>query len=155
MPGSWLPWQRLAESAVLVVLWEWFRQPWALYCRSDLALITSWPALITNDSRLQHYPSKVIWIRQESTGSKTAFFLCRYNELLFIIDTCQGASMYERFYSPNLMALASSQVGEDSLSVSQTFCSWSSAHLTINISCSCWILLQFCRTFEKSLTWKS
>lgn len=42
----------------------------------------------------------------------------RYNELLFIIDTCQGASMYERFYSPNLMALASSQVGEDSLSVS-------------------------------------
>ncbi len=47
-------------------------------------------------------------------------FVCvsRYNELLFIIDTCQGASMYERFYSPNLMALASSQVGEDSLSVS-------------------------------------
>lgn len=42
----------------------------------------------------------------------------RYNELLFIIDTCQGASMYERFYSPNIMALASSQVGEDSLSVS-------------------------------------
>ncbi|MGH0148576.1 UNVERIFIED_CONTAM: hypothetical protein FKN15_026504 [Acipenser sinensis] len=41
---------------------------------------------------------------------------CRYNELLFIIDTCQGASMYERFYSPNVMALASSQVGEDSLS---------------------------------------
>ncbi|MBN3298588.1 GPI8 transamidase, partial [Amia calva] len=40
----------------------------------------------------------------------------RYNELLFIIDTCQGASMYERFYSPNVMALASSQVGEDSLS---------------------------------------
>nr|XP_015210618.1 PREDICTED: GPI-anchor transamidase [Lepisosteus oculatus] len=40
----------------------------------------------------------------------------RYNELLFIIDTCQGVSMYERFYSPNVMALASSQVGEDSLS---------------------------------------
>ncbi|KAL2097825.1 hypothetical protein ACEWY4_007032 [Coilia grayii] len=40
----------------------------------------------------------------------------RYHELLFIIDTCQGASMYERFYSPNIMALASSQVGEDSLS---------------------------------------
>lgn len=28
--------------------------------------------------------------------------------------------MYERFYSPNLMALASSQVGEDSLSVSRS-----------------------------------
>ncbi|XP_077579919.1 GPI-anchor transamidase [Stigmatopora nigra] len=40
----------------------------------------------------------------------------RYNELLFIIDTCQGASMYQRFYSPNIIALASSQVGEDSLS---------------------------------------
>lgn len=45
-------------------------------------------------------------------------FSFSYNELLFIIDTCQGASMYERFYSPNIMALASSQVGEDSLSVS-------------------------------------
>nr|XP_019813793.1 PREDICTED: GPI-anchor transamidase-like [Bos indicus] len=43
-------------------------------------------------------------------------FSFSYNELLFIIDTCQGASMYERFYSPNIMALASSQVGEDSLS---------------------------------------
>ncbi|OCT84767.1 hypothetical protein XELAEV_18022923mg [Xenopus laevis] len=40
----------------------------------------------------------------------------RYNELLFIIDTCQDASMYKQFYSPNIMALASSQVGEDSLS---------------------------------------
>ncbi|XP_078075067.1 GPI-anchor transamidase isoform X2 [Mustelus asterias] len=40
----------------------------------------------------------------------------RYHELLFIIDTCQGASMYEKFYSPNILALASSQVGEDSLS---------------------------------------
>ncbi|XP_072129449.1 GPI-anchor transamidase isoform X3 [Mobula birostris] len=40
----------------------------------------------------------------------------RYHELLFIIDTCQGASMYEKLYSPNIMALASSQVGEDSLS---------------------------------------
>lgn len=51
------------------------------------------------------------------TNDMTHDFL-RYNELLFIIDTCQGASMYERFYSPNIMALASSQVGEDSLSVS-------------------------------------
>ncbi|XP_078416858.1 GPI-anchor transamidase [Cetorhinus maximus] len=40
----------------------------------------------------------------------------RYHELLFIIDTCQGASMYEKFYSPNILALASSQIGEDSLS---------------------------------------
>ncbi|KAB7506469.1 putative GPI-anchor transamidase [Armadillidium nasatum] len=40
----------------------------------------------------------------------------RYNEILFIIDTCQAASMYEYFYSPNILAIASSRVGEDSLS---------------------------------------
>ncbi|XP_018320138.1 putative GPI-anchor transamidase [Agrilus planipennis] len=40
----------------------------------------------------------------------------RYNEILFMIDTCQAASMYERFYSPNIFAIASSLVGEDSLS---------------------------------------
>lgn len=39
--------------------------------------------------------------------------------------------MYERFYSPNIMALASSQVGEDSLSVGVFFpfklhCLWNS-----------------------------
>lgn len=55
----------------------------------------------------------------------------RYNELLFIIDTCQGASMYERFYSPNLMALASSQVGEDSLSVSHA-CTYRRVELKIH-----------------------
>lgn len=33
-----------------------------------------------------------------------------------MIDTCQAASMYERFYSPNILAVGSSLVGEDSLS---------------------------------------
>lgn len=42
----------------------------------------------------------------------------RYNEIFFIIDTCQASSMYEKFYSPNILATASSLVGEDSLSVS-------------------------------------
>lgn len=41
----------------------------------------------------------------------------RYNELFFMIDTCQAASMYEKFYSPNILAVASSLLGEDSLSV--------------------------------------
>lgn len=41
----------------------------------------------------------------------------RYNEVFFMIDTCQAASMYEKFYSPNILAVASSLVGEDSLSV--------------------------------------
>ena len=40
----------------------------------------------------------------------------RYNELLFIIDTCQAESMYSQFYSPNIISIASSKVGEDSLS---------------------------------------
>ncbi|KAJ8928202.1 hypothetical protein NQ314_019265 [Rhamnusium bicolor] len=40
----------------------------------------------------------------------------RYHETFFMIDTCQAASMYERFYSPNILAVGSSLVGEDSLS---------------------------------------
>jgi phosphatidylinositol glycan class K len=27
----------------------------------------------------------------------------RYNEIFFMIDTCQAASMYEKFYSPNVL----------------------------------------------------
>lgn len=40
----------------------------------------------------------------------------RYNELFFMVDTCQAASLYEKFTSPNILAVASSLVGEDSLS---------------------------------------
>ncbi|XP_064616910.1 GPI-anchor transamidase-like [Liolophura sinensis] len=40
----------------------------------------------------------------------------RYHELFFMIDTCQAASMFQRFYSPNILAVSSSLVGEDSLS---------------------------------------
>lgn len=40
----------------------------------------------------------------------------RYHEILFVVDTCQASSMYEKFYSPNILAVASSLVGEDSLS---------------------------------------
>merc|ERR1711981_394858 len=39
-----------------------------------------------------------------------------YHEIFFMIDTCQAASMYDKFYSPNILAVASSLVGEDSLS---------------------------------------
>ena len=45
------------------------------------------------------------------------FLYFRYHELLFIIDTCQAVSMFQQFYSPNLLGVGSSQVGEDSLSV--------------------------------------
>lgn len=44
-------------------------------------------------------------------------FIFRYHEIFFMIDTCQASSMYEKFYSPNILAMASSLVGEDSLSV--------------------------------------
>ncbi|KAI8115423.1 putative GPI-anchor transamidase [Lucilia cuprina] len=40
----------------------------------------------------------------------------RYNELFLMVDTCQAASLYEKFTSPNILAVASSLVGEDSLS---------------------------------------
>ncbi|CAD5111313.1 DgyrCDS629 [Dimorphilus gyrociliatus] len=40
----------------------------------------------------------------------------RYNEIFYIIETCQAQSMYQKFYSPNIFAMASSLVGEDSLS---------------------------------------
>lgn len=40
----------------------------------------------------------------------------RYHEILFMIDTCQAASMYSRIYSPNILAAASSQTGESSYS---------------------------------------
>lgn len=40
----------------------------------------------------------------------------RYNELLLLADTCQAASLYQKCYSPNILAAASSRVGEDSLS---------------------------------------
>ena len=40
----------------------------------------------------------------------------RYNELLFMIDTCQAGSMVLPIYSPNIIGVGSSSVGQDSLS---------------------------------------
>ncbi|GFW69491.1 GPI-anchor transamidase [Trichonephila clavipes] len=40
----------------------------------------------------------------------------RYRNIFFMIDTCQAESMFLRFYSPNILAVASSKIGEDSLS---------------------------------------
>lgn len=40
----------------------------------------------------------------------------RYNEILLITDTCQAESMGQKLYSPNVVSVASSKVGEDSLS---------------------------------------
>ncbi|KAF8645746.1 hypothetical protein AX16_007613 [Volvariella volvacea WC 439] len=40
----------------------------------------------------------------------------RYNEIFFMIDTCQANSMYSKFYSPNILATGSSKVAESSYS---------------------------------------
>ncbi|RKO92686.1 peptidase C13 family-domain-containing protein, partial [Blyttiomyces helicus] len=40
----------------------------------------------------------------------------RYHEMFVIFETCQAASMYQRIYSPNVVAIASSQTGESSYS---------------------------------------
>ncbi|EIW78701.1 hypothetical protein CONPUDRAFT_108689 [Coniophora puteana RWD-64-598 SS2] len=40
----------------------------------------------------------------------------RYNELFFMIDTCQANTMYTKFYSPNILATGSSQIEENSYS---------------------------------------
>ncbi|KAJ8503149.1 hypothetical protein ONZ45_g11114 [Pleurotus djamor] len=40
----------------------------------------------------------------------------RYNEIFFMIDTCQANTMYSKFYSPNIVATGSSKLGENSYS---------------------------------------
>lgn len=40
----------------------------------------------------------------------------RYNEIFLMVDTCQAYSMTQKLYSPNILAVGSSLVGEDSLS---------------------------------------
>lgn len=40
----------------------------------------------------------------------------RYNEILFIVDTCQAESMSSLLYSPNIIGIGSSKIGQDSLS---------------------------------------
>lgn len=40
----------------------------------------------------------------------------RYNEIFFMIDTCQANTMYSKFYSPNILAVGSSEIDESSYS---------------------------------------
>lgn len=40
----------------------------------------------------------------------------RYNEILLITETCQAESMAQQLYSPNIIGIGSSKIGEDSLS---------------------------------------
>lgn len=47
----------------------------------------------------------------------TMHSLRRYNRLLLILDTCQAATMYRHIEAPNVIAIASSLLGESSYSV--------------------------------------
>ncbi|KAJ7192969.1 peptidase C13 family-domain-containing protein [Mycena pura] len=40
----------------------------------------------------------------------------RYNEIFFMIDTCQANTMYSKFYSPNILATGSSKIDQSSYS---------------------------------------
>ncbi|KAJ7451068.1 peptidase C13 family-domain-containing protein [Mycena latifolia] len=40
----------------------------------------------------------------------------RYNELFFMIDTCQANTMYSKFYSPNILATGSAKIDQNSYS---------------------------------------
>ncbi|KHC57691.1 GPI-anchor transamidase [Candida albicans P60002] len=40
----------------------------------------------------------------------------RYNEIFFMIDTCQANTMYEKIHSPNILAVGSSEIEESSYS---------------------------------------
>ncbi|KAK9344474.1 peptidase C13 family-domain-containing protein [Lipomyces starkeyi] len=40
----------------------------------------------------------------------------RYHGILFMIDTCQANTMYSKFYSPNILAVGSSELDESSYS---------------------------------------
>lgn len=42
---------------------------------------------------------------------------CRYNEIFFMIDTCQANTMFSKFYSPYILATGSSEIRENSYSV--------------------------------------
>ncbi|EPZ33795.1 hypothetical protein ROZALSC1DRAFT_29499 [Rozella allomycis CSF55] len=44
------------------------------------------------------------------------FEMKRYNEILFMIDTCKANSMFSYFYSPNIIAMGSSERGQNSYS---------------------------------------
>ncbi|KAG0237633.1 glycosylphosphatidylinositol anchor biosynthesis [Actinomortierella wolfii] len=40
----------------------------------------------------------------------------RYNEILFMIDTCQANTMYTKIHSPNILSTGSSELGQNSYS---------------------------------------
>ena len=58
----------------------------------------------------------------------------RYNELLFISDTCQAASLYGSIRSPNIVAMASSKIGKALSLQCKAFSLCCNSHATMPIS---------------------
>ena len=57
-----------------------------------------------------HLPSLGTYTLTPTNPSKS------YNEMLFMIDTCQANTLYSRFYSPNIIATGSSALDQSSYS---------------------------------------
>jgi hypothetical protein len=57
-------------------------------------------------------------MRHEIGADELVCELARYNKLFFMTDTCQANTLYKRIYSPNVLATGSSELGENSYSVS-------------------------------------
>lgn len=48
----------------------------------------------------------------------------RYNELFFMVDTCQANTLYTKMYSPNIIATGCSEKDENSYSVNSLPFAW-------------------------------
>jgi GPI-anchor transamidase subunit K len=71
------------------------------------------------DNFLKFQDSEEINAHDLADAFEQMFEKKRYREMLFMIDTCQAATMYELVRSPNILAIASSTRGESSYSVPQ------------------------------------
>lgn len=54
--------------------------------------------------------------RQDQEYENAQLTRRRYNEILFMIDTCQANTMYSKLYSPNIIATGSSELDQSSYS---------------------------------------
>ena len=72
------------------------------------------------DAFEQMYQKKrfVFYFHPDTLLTRPLLLSNRYNEIFFMIDTCQANTMYTKFYSPNILATGSSMLDESSYSAS-------------------------------------
>ncbi|KAG5437505.1 hypothetical protein PCANB_000933 [Pneumocystis canis] len=68
------------------------------------------------DSFLKFQDSEEIFSNDIADAFQQMWEKRRYHEILFMIDTCQANTMYSKFYSPNVLAMGSSDLNESSYS---------------------------------------